>query len=310
MKNLLLATTALVVTAGAAAAEVAFSGYARFGVKYIEDREVSSGSFVDLDGDGVAETEVFEKEETFVTSRYRLNIDIMTETDGGVNLEARVRMQASDGGAATLNGARFSASAGGLRMDLGNIAGAIDNMPNYYGYEIGLTDFLGQYNGNDYSFDAYDSSGTGQKNAVYAAYTFGAFQLLGSYSDDSVDDEQTSVAIAYSGDAFGVAFGWANDDTQGDLFVLTGNYDFGTFDLVGFYSNADDVGGDAWGMSADIEVGAATSVQLAYGDGDGDDSEAYGIGFKHNLGGGAFLRGGVGQSDDTTIADLGVRFDF
>ncbi|MDW4498338.1 porin [Sulfitobacter sp. D35] len=303
MKNLLLATTALVLTAGVAAAEVSFSGYQRFGVKYEEDRLVDTGE-VDANGDPI-----FTEEETFLDTRFRLNIDVITETDGGVKLEARVRMQADDGDTAGLNGARFSASAGGLRMDLGNIAGAIDNMPNYYGYEIGLTDFLGQYNGQDFGFDGYSSTGTGQKNAVYARYAFGAFAIAGSYSDDAVDDEEASFHVAYTGANFGVALGYANSEVDDDLWVLTGNYDFGTFDLVGFYANSD-IDDDSYGLSADIEIGAATSIQLAYGDGDDDSDEAYGIGFKHNLGGGAFLRGGVGQSDDTTIADLGVRFDF
>ncbi len=38
MKKLLIASTALVATAGMAAAEVTFSGYGRFGVIYEEDR--------------------------------------------------------------------------------------------------------------------------------------------------------------------------------------------------------------------------------------------------------------------------------
>ncbi len=38
MKKLLIATTALVGTAGVVAADVTFSGYGRFGIQYDEDR--------------------------------------------------------------------------------------------------------------------------------------------------------------------------------------------------------------------------------------------------------------------------------
>jgi outer membrane protein OmpU len=305
MKKVLLASTALtVLTAGVAAADVKFNGYARYGIKYTES--TLNNPVVD---------------ETDITSRYRLSIDIETETDGGISLQARVRLQASDGGVATLNGARFSASASGLRVDIGNIAGAIDNLPNYYGYEIGLTDFIGQYNGNDFGFDNYSSTGAGQ-NGIYARYAFGAFAVAASFSDDGVNDEELGIHVAYTGANYGVALGYASGTIgnvavglDDDMIVLTGNYDFGTVDVTGFYADSD--GDDtSYGLSANIEVGAATSIQVAYGDGDSADvlgentDQAYGIGFKQNLGGGAFLRGGVGVRDDATIADLGVRFDF
>ena len=301
MKKVLLASTALtVLTAGVAAADVKFSGYARYGIMYNEDTL----------GNPVAD-------ETDITSRYRLNIDVETVTDGGISLQARVRVQASNGGIATLNGARFSASASGLRVDIGNIAGAIDNLPNYYGYEIGLTDFLGQYNGNDFVFDDYSSTGPGQ-NGIYARYAFGAFAVAASYSDDDVADEETSIHFAYTGSNYGIALGYADSDDAVDdeMVILTGNYDFGTVDVTAFVADSD-IDETSYGMSANIEVGAATSIQVVYADGDSPDNafgedtdQAYGIGFKHNLGGGAFLRGGVGVADDQTKADLGVRFDF
>ena len=321
MKRVLLASTALMMVAGAAAADVKFSGYQRFGIKYVEDR--------DLLPDGTRDTSI---DETEITSRFRLNIDVTTETDQGVKLEARVRMQADEGGTAGLNGARFSAAAAGLRVDIGNIAGAIDNMPNYYGYEIGLTDFLGQYNGNDYSFDGYSSTGAGQ-DGLYARYAFGAWAIAASYSDDDVSDEEGSIHIAYTGANWGVALGYADGDTittpadpgdpgatppvppvaevsESDTYtVLTGNYDFGTVDVTAYYGDSK-ITDASYGLSANIEIGAATSIQVAWGDGDLDNADAYGIGFKQNIGGGAFLRGGVGKVNDGTTADLGVRFDF
>ena len=86
----LLASSALVLVAGAAAAQVSFSGYGRFGLGYEEDRV---------------------SEDTALVSRFRLNIDANAVTDGGVEFSARVRLQADDSPnineqqGATLNGA-------------------------------------------------------------------------------------------------------------------------------------------------------------------------------------------------------------
>ena len=62
MKKILFATTALVATAGVAAADVTFGGYGRFGLGYDEGRA----------------------DETFITSRFRLQIDATAESDMGV----------------------------------------------------------------------------------------------------------------------------------------------------------------------------------------------------------------------------------
>jgi len=107
MKKVLIATTALVATAGVAAADVNFSGYARFGLLY-------NDALVD---------------ETNVTSRFRLQIDTTAESDAGVEFGARVRIQQGEGQQGTTNGARFFARANGLEVGVGNIFGALEFMP-------------------------------------------------------------------------------------------------------------------------------------------------------------------------------------
>lgn len=49
MKKILFASTALVATAGVAAADVSFGGYGRFGVGYVEDRTVGGTSDTVID---------------------------------------------------------------------------------------------------------------------------------------------------------------------------------------------------------------------------------------------------------------------
>ncbi|MFC3119052.1 porin [Jhaorihella thermophila] len=113
-KKVLFATTALIATAGMAAADVKISGYGRFGLDYNDanDRAVNGIS------------------KTTITSRLRLQFDMSTETDSGVAFGARFRAQAESRdntpGGATFNGARFFVGYQGISVYVGNIIGAIE----------------------------------------------------------------------------------------------------------------------------------------------------------------------------------------
>jgi len=76
MKKILLATSALVMVAGAASAEVTLSGSGRFGIVYTDDGTTS---------------------DTALSYRMRVNVDASTETDSGVKFGGRIRMQYSNG---------------------------------------------------------------------------------------------------------------------------------------------------------------------------------------------------------------------
>ncbi|MFA3919771.1 porin [Ruegeria hyattellae] len=321
MKKILFASTALTAMAVAdfAAADIAnmaFSGYGRFGLKY----------------DGGAEGD---EKETFLTSRFRLNIDANAETDGGVAFSARVRLQADanqDGtaNAASLNGARFTTQYEGFRVDVGNIAGVLDNLPDYYGYEQGLTFFTGQYVGVDFALDGYSSTGAGV-NGIFAQYAINDFAISGSYSPEETGaGEQWGVSGAWANDAFSVALAYASNepgpDPDGigdtDIYVLTAGATFGAFAGTLFVGSEDadnDVNNEFdtfWGLSANYELGTATDLNFSYGDGAGSgDTQAFGIGFVQDLGGGVALKGGVasvkeGGGSSDTVADLGVNFAF
>ncbi len=175
MKKVLFASTALIATAGVAAAEVNFSGYGRFGIWYVVDSIGSvpnvntnvttttiSGGVINVNpGQTTVGTAIVDTDDAILVSRFRLNIDGIVETDGGVRFEGRVRLQADEdsgngeANSAGLNGARFSVIYGGLRVDAGNVAGSFDNLANYYGNEVGLELFAGQYSGVNYNFLAY-----------------------------------------------------------------------------------------------------------------------------------------------------------
>ena len=331
MKKVLFATTALIATAGVAAAEVKFSGYGRFGLGYLEDR---TGTVDTTAGGTLAGADT---DNTILVSRFRLNIDGIVETDGGVRFEGRVRIQADEdsgngeANAAGLNGARFSVIFGGLRVDAGNVAGSFDNLANYYGNEPGLENFIGQYSGVDYDFLAYSSTGSGA-NAVFFQYSVGDFAFGASYDQatmgtalgDTVDADRWDISATYTFNNITAALAYGQTDVPGadkeSLTVLTLGAEFGDFSGTLFVADDDvnDAGenGTAYGFSAAYNVGAALTLTAAYGDGSGDDdTQQWGIGGIYDLGGGASLRGGIGQTktgsaDSRLQADFGARFDF
>ncbi|WP_170588617.1 porin [Ruegeria arenilitoris] len=360
MKKVLFASTALIATASVAAAEVKFSGYGRFGISYQEDnskeyavpvQNTGTNTFTTASGatftapttttSAVANIEDT-VEETILVSRFRLNIDGIAETDGGVRFEARVRLQADDtndgeAGEAGLNGARFSVIYGGLRVDAGNIAGSFDNLANYYGNEPGLENFIGQYAAVDYDFAAYSSTGAGV-NGVFFQYAVGDFAFGASYDQgadsysivngvaakaDGLDRWDISATYTFSNITAAIAYGQTEAAPGGEketLTVLTLGGEWGDFSGTLFVAD-DDVADDgengtAYGLSAAYNLGAATTLTFAYGDGSGDDdTQAYGIGAIYDLGGGASLRGGIGQSkagdgDSKLRADFGAQFNF
>ena len=330
MKKLLIATTALIGTASIAAADVTFNGYGRFGILYEEDR-----------ADGA-------EEETRLESRYRLNIDSSTETDGGVRFAARIRVQADDNAdrsadAGSFGGARFQVSAGGFRVRVGNVSGVHDaaEVVNFFGFEPGLIGQIGHYSTfGGGPIDAFGSSspsgaeGAGGVNGVNVKYETGPFAVMASYSEDrdendgatgTGDYEAFEIGASYevAGWTFGAGYGSADfGDANGDsgvdtdFWTITATGAIGIADVAFFIGDSDEelVTDDdlAYGVSGSIPVGASTDIVASYAGGGSDSiDDAYGIGFDHSLGGGVNLKGMVGrQNNKNTVADLGVVFNF
>ncbi len=353
MKKVLFASTALIATASVAAADVRFSGYGRFGIGYQEDRTGSVASFtnttVTTASGGVTTTVTpngvatgVDTDNTILISRFRLNIDGVVETDGGVEFSARVRLQADENAgngeanSAGLNGARFSVIYGGLRVDAGNVAGAFDNLANYYGNEPGLENFVGQYSGVDYGFLGYSSTGSGS-NAVFFQYAVGDFAFGASYDQATVafggvpeDADRWDISATYTFNNITAALAYGQTDggsfgIDPELLVFTLGGEWGDFSGTLFVGDESDTAANSageatddtfYGLSAAYNVGAATTLTFAYGDGSADgDTRQYGIGAIYDLGGGASLRGGigdtkVGSADSTIRADFGAQFNF
>lgn len=300
MKKVLFATTALVATAGVAAADVSFGGYGRFGILYTE---------------GAAQ-------ETTIESRLRLNIDATAESDNGLAFNARFRIQADDTGTTAstgqINGALFGVTAGGLNVQVGNISGAIDSQAGMYNQTIGLSG-LGFQNvvansaGSYWDFDTYSSTGAG-RNGVRVSYGMGNFNVIASYSDmrPTGGTERSAITASFDVNDWTVSVGYQESslDSEDKLTgVVQGS--LGVADVT--LAVADNDGDTKYMVGADFLVGSATTISVFVAD---DEAPAatdtiYGVGVNHDMGGGTSIRGGY-VSDQVGMgrADLGLQFGF
>lgn len=328
MKKVLFATTALVATAGMAAAEVSFGGYGRFGLIY---------------NDGAAD-------ETSIEQRFRLNITGTTESDNGLQFGARARIETNDGADSDVRAAEFNVESGGFRLDVGNTSDVIDSgdVLNYYGYGVGLTAIVETSTG--FGLPASGISGDGDVPAtIKLRYTSGGFTVAASVTDDrdvtsitvastattatantaeTISREEWQIGFGYSFGNYNVGLAFGNEDVttttlvnggtpavanaDNDFWALGFDGEIGAFAFTVLIADTDARPDTAYGVSAKYDVGAATEIRFAYSDnGDGtNNSDAYGIGFRHSLGGGVSLQGGVGEVAGDTVADLGVIFNF
>ncbi|MCX7565664.1 porin [Sulfitobacter sp. F26169L] len=302
MKKVLFATTALVATAGVAAADVTFSGYGRFGVRYVDN--------------GVTDS-------TDVTSRFRLQIDATAESDAGVTIGARVRLEGEERDAAVgsrpqFNGVRYFARSGGLEVGVGNIFGALEFMPGMYPIDLGLTGHSYDYTAYNFRGDAYQSGSLGSAgaNGVEVLYSAGDFSAHLSASErGGVDRIAAHVAYSWNGWTFALA-GQDSDVASDTEFAASVGGSFGIADVTLAYAD-NGTAGDHVVLTGRFDVGAATDIEVYVADADYWEDTGFGIDFNHDMGGGTSLRGGISTggsmssvADSGTQVDLGVRFNF
>jgi outer membrane protein OmpU len=307
MKKLLLASTALVATAGIAAADVTLSGGARFGI-------IDTGT------------------ETVITNRFTINIDGNTTIDSGAELFARVRIRGgneagedariaaavADGPDATsasaVSAPRVGMTSGGMTLAVGNINGALESTPGLYSGAVGLTG-LGWGNlpvnnsaAGSWFWDSF-SSGGGGANGVEVIYSAGDMGIHVSHSEVS---DQTSAHISYAFGDWTAALAMLDDGDGPEATLITLGGSLGSANVGLKYADVDDGAdsSDSTTVWASFDVASGTTVTGYFTSIDNNATDdSYGLGFTHSLGG-ATLAGGVASIDDTTRADLGVRFNF
>ena len=275
MKKVLLATSILAASAGFAAAEVAVSGSARMGLFY--------------DGD-----------DTYFSSRVRIDFTASGETDGGLSFGASMRADQSGQGGGFPNVSNDDSTV--------YISGAFGKL-TFGDNDSAANVLVGQVSGVGYT-------GIGDANEVFygshtdtsALYEYSTGALSFALSTGQVNSDEYAVAVKYSTDAFSVALGWEGGDGAGaDRLYLGGSGTFGAATVKAVVADYDDGSDTDFALSVDYVTGAATVTAFYH-----DAPEAFGIGASYDLGGGAAVKGGVvnlGIADET-VADIGITMSF
>lgn len=326
MKKVLFATTALVMTAGVAAAEVTLSGDGRMGMVY-DGNDMQFGS------------------------RARVKFTLTGESDAGLSFGGSFRVDHENaGGGLASSGTAGSVFVSGTygKLSMGDVVSASEAI-NGDLYSVGYTE--GAFGGDQEEIDYLTADGNNldQGSNILYEYTINGFNLAASMSDgsrvtcagavagslgcsaaDLVADDATdiaySLAVGYDMNGYKLGLGYADNGDASEV-VLSGEATFNEFTVKGIYQDLSDVGtgtfewNRTYGLAAKYEMSNGVGLQafwrrdelesLVVGVAD-EDFDSYGIGASYDLGGGATLAGGIMDSDyqDDTVADVGVRFTF
>jgi len=309
MKKVLLATSALIATAGMASADINLSGGARLGLVY---------------NNGVAAT----NDKIRFEKRFTINVDGSGETDGGLSFGGRIRLRSDEGDASGgISSANVYLGNDTWRVTVGNTDGAMLNRVGYFQGSVGLTGLgyrnvsfnIGTSSWGLASFSSRGNAGSivrldfnvgdfgvslstdnrgayvlktaAHEDSIAVAYNFGDWKVAAGYADEGVADIWSLSAVGSIGD-FGVGLGYSDRSTVGSKVTLEGSYNFGSTSVTAFVAKTSE---DTLGSAG---IGAA-----------GSETE-YGIGFTHSLGGATLAGGIVRDYTKNTQADFGVRFKF
>jgi outer membrane protein OmpU len=315
MKNLLIATTALIATAGVAAADITMGGFGYLGA-------INDGT------------------DTNVTSAVRLTFTGTIETDAGVKFTAFGRMtQANDnaGGttarnvvfsdgvdsatcaevldeedlsctvptsnAAGINFKTVSVAYSGLNVTVGNTHTAMNRFArgmSAWGYDNGGVWFR-TMQGSGMGQLADSSAGA----RILASYTIGDIVVgVGSTVDGEATAATDGAAMDFGGrySANGLTVGAAIDDEsnwQAEVAYTMGQ-------ITGRVAGNSD---DSFMVGASYAVDSALNIAVAYYSID-EGNDDLGLNVTYALGGGATLSATAGQVGDDNVVGLGVQFSF
>ena len=327
MKKVLFATTALVLSAGFASAEVAVSGDGRMGVIY--------------DGNDAQ-----------FSSRARVKFTLTGESDAGLSFGGSFRTDHESDYTAGNTGSERSAARGTAgavwisgtygKLSMGDVVGAaeaaIGDLP-----EIGYTE--GEFAGDieEISFLVGDGANEDQGPTILYEYTVNNISFYASATDGSnvagpgvvgrsdvfdldgnqVDTADTawSVAAKYEGSNFWAALSYSDNGDDSEI-GLAAEGKFNNFAIKGVYMDYSidsiaDADAKTYGLGATYQMDAIAvkgfwrrdELEVAGFD---EEYDSFGIGADYDLGGGAVLAGGIIDTDylDDTVADFGIKFSF
>jgi len=298
MKNVLFATTALVLTAGVASAEVTISGKAEAGVVSVV-KDSKAGLALDNNGDKAkAAADIME-----VYSGIDIDITASGATDSGISISTTVDM-----------GAGFIADVADKEVDS---QGTTLGVPTI-AITSGATTVSLANQGID---DLYDD---GQNGDIGIATSFGDATVAITYDTDAENNKPTmSYALGYS--MSGVALSIVGTDSDGtgeSAMVISGTYSMGDM-TIGLESDNKGNAATVNTLSVSYVAGPATvsvsvddnddwDASIAYSAGAAsfnfstDESDAWEADVAYDLGGATAFA--ATDSTDTMIA--GINFAF
>lgn len=298
LRSSIFATTALVATAGIAAADVTLGGGAVAGLKSTGTGDAFLHYEIDIDINASGETDSglsfgasLEIDE-LSTNRFDLtdpNVTAVTDRFGGADPEI------------------FVSGAFGT-VTLGAVDIATDG--------LGLPDLGFEGIGMDDDVEALRNAGAAD---VTYAHSIAGISLTLSYgvggtTGVDANEGDFGILLGYKFDAFSIEAGVARDDATGDrgMGVELG-YSANGISATALWAQQDPAAGaetSGYGLNIGYTIDALT-VSASYGDTDvAGDAEDYGIGFSYNLGGGLRVVGAVGSVDNADVWDLGLTMSF
>jgi outer membrane protein OmpU len=337
MKQSLLLSSALIILAGAAAAEVSITGEGRFGV-------VAANGDSDYDVNTVGEWgENLSGAEVAFSSRLRVIFGLSFESDTGLTFGGETRL---DNAEDANNGTAGSVFVSG---DFGMLAiGDVDSAAKA---AVGDISDIGYTGVGDYNETFYLLGGGGDPlaNDEFSAYALPA--ALYSYStggltfyvglgnpagievtleeggilpdgrvisqDVTVEgSQQYSLGIAWENETFSVAAGYESskfEDLTDDIserlsaYYIGGTATFGGATFKAMYGDISDLDFTQYGLSVDYTFDALTVTAYLHAEDYNDriltdgsvagERTAYGVGGTYDLGGGVLIKGGIADPD-------------
>ncbi len=300
MKKVLLATTALVVSAGVAQAELNLSGSANVGVTYDESRTTDE-----------------------LRLQYEVDFGVSgaTMTDSGIAVGASIDLDSAIDSA--------TGDPATTTVDTGTATGSTEIDPGITDPEIFISGAFGTatFGAVDVATDGqgipdagFDDIGlddaadggrvVGSANIHYT-YTFQDFGIVLSYHT-ILDDY--GILLQYNGPTFSVGLGYADDDDGADAFTIDGAVTLpgisqgGDVTVEAIYTD-NSASGDHYGLSVAYDLGA-TNVVAVVSDSDASTDTTFGVGASMDLGGGVSVAGAIGSVDGDFKADFGITMSF
>lgn len=324
MKKVLFATTALVASAGFAAADMSIKGSAEMGI--------IGGDLYGVNNDSPS-----------FHNDFTITVDGTGETDGGLTFGFHVEIEETNGSRATNGAASYdnesvfiSGAFGTLTM--GEIDGAYDKRLQEValgGGSIADDETVhGGYNGNG-GFDGVEDNQILRYDYAFGDLGFSVSLEQENNGQDLVGDDSdmiwgvgVSYGMAFSGVDVGLGLGYQSFDddvnTGGEIVGLSVHGDFNNgFEAALNYSDRDLDAGTA-GDYEHVAIGGAYSfdawtIGANYGTFDfgagGVDVSGFGLTVNYDLGGGAVIKAGYGTTDpdvgaDTDSYSFGVAMKF